>query len=313
MKSAGTAIWLWTFMAALVSTSVTAAHPKTFRQSHPGFADADPSADESLKLMRGGVPKFGGNDASHTVVGPHTAPMSAQEVQQEVERMVARATKLGDTPEATEMEEELEGVEASLAVTGAVGNAALEAEINATRAKLCAEHGLQQHQLAECEVLMRDLCAHGLPSGATPSQRKALNGPCASFQLRSTQSLKDGVARAAARKAAVAAAAPAPAAAAAGPGVLGGKKERALPAQGFSGYGELVEHNDLKTYAGDWGQEFGPKSGARNFRAICRDHPNNEWCRLHGYYDTVHSAAGRRTVMGCASFTALAAVLLIAY
>lgn len=48
--------------------------------------------------------------------------------------------------------------------------------------------------------------------------------------------------------------------------------------------GESVQHVNMKTAASDWGMEFGPSSGQREFWEICADHPYNEWCRLHGYY-----------------------------
>lgn len=54
-----------------------------------------------------------------------------------------------------------------------------------------------------------------------------------------------------------------------------------LPTQGY--WGKLVEHEDMKTSVGDWGHEFGPKSGHESFDSICRQHPNNPWCEEQGY------------------------------
>jgi len=86
--------------------------------------------------------------------------------------------------------------------------------------------------------------------------------------------------------------APAPAVAAApGPAgdILGSKVARPMQAQGFSG--ELIYHEDQKTMTDDWGREFGPHAGHRDIKTICMEHKDNEWCDLHGYYDTKKSAA----------------------
>mmetsp|Transcript_111146 Transcript_111146/g.358532 ORF Transcript_111146/g.358532 Transcript_111146/m.358532 type:complete len:112 (-) Transcript_111146:151-486(-) len=49
------------------------------------------------------------------------------------------------------------------------------------------------------------------------------------------------------------------------------------PEQGLSG--PLVEHDDGETYTADWGREFGPKAGHRHVLDICKDYPDNQWCR----------------------------------
>merc|ERR1719181_187637 len=73
--------------------------------------------------------------------------------------------------------------------------------------------------------------------------------------------------------------------------IFGTKEGRALQAQGYSG--ELVEHVDQRTMTEDWGAEFGPHAGHKDVKTICAEHPGNEWCSLHGYYDDekIHSAA----------------------
>merc|ERR1719498_1463623 len=50
-------------------------------------------------------------------------------------------------------------------------------------------------------------------------------------------------------------------------------EEMKLPEQGY--WGKLIEHEDKKTATGDWGHEFGPRSGHDSFEAICRQHPEN--------------------------------------
>eukprot|EP00747_Dinoflagellata_sp_TGD_P210779 gnl/TRDRNA2_/TRDRNA2_84033_c0_seq1.p2 gnl/TRDRNA2_/TRDRNA2_84033_c0~~gnl/TRDRNA2_/TRDRNA2_84033_c0_seq1.p2 ORF type:complete len:125 (+),score=25.80 gnl/TRDRNA2_/TRDRNA2_84033_c0_seq1:38-376(+) len=82
--------------------------------------------------------------------------------------------------------------------------------------------------------------------------------------------------------------------------------------QGFQG--ESVNHKDKETMIGDWNNEFGPKSGHRSPRAICKEHPNNKWCKYHGLYPKKHkkkvetkSDAGRARVAAAV----VAAVALI--
>lgn len=76
--------------------------------------------------------------------------------------------------------------------------------------------------------------------------------------------------------------APGPAGFKPGPPLFGTKKDRPIRSQGFEG--KHVKHEDMETYAGDWQREFGPASGSRSILTICREHPGNEWCELHGYY-----------------------------
>lgn len=79
------------------------------------------------------------------------------------------------------------------------------------------------------------------------------------------------------------AAAPAGSPALTGP-ILGTKGGRPLQSQGYSG--DLVAHEDGSTMTSDWGREFGPHAGHRDIRTICAESPGNEWCELHGYYDS---------------------------
>jgi len=99
-----------------------------------------------------------------------------------------------------------------------------------------------------------------------------------------------------------------PAAGIQGP-ILGTKASRELQAQGFSG--EFVEHEDDKTMTGDWGREFGPSSNHREVKVICKDHPGNEWCSLHGYYkeQKVRSGACEQSVLVVLAAQFLAQVL----
>jgi len=90
-------------------------------------------------------------------------------------------------------------------------------------------------------------------------------------------------------------AAPAASPAFTGP-ILGTKAGRPLQSQGYSG--DLVAHEDGETMTDDWGREFGPHAGHRDIKTICMEHPDNEWCSLHGYYDKpVRSAAPLKSMI----------------
>jgi len=53
-----------------------------------------------------------------------------------------------------------------------------------------------------------------------------------------------------------------------------------LPEQGFKG--PLVNHDD-DTQVANWTKEYGPKGQEHDFEKICREHPENAWCKLKGY------------------------------
>jgi len=62
---------------------------------------------------------------------------------------------------------------------------------------------------------------------------------------------------------------------------FGTKKLRPLQEHGF--HGDAVIHEDGESMTSDWQSEFGPAAGHRTFVEICKDYPDNEWCRLHMY------------------------------
>eukprot|EP00392_Amoebophrya_sp_AT5.2_P013311 g13429.t1 len=82
-----------------------------------------------------------------------------------------------------------------------------------------------------------------------------------------------------------------------------GPPPKELPAQGFEGEG--VAHIDGETQTDDWREEFGPGQ-PDTYSSVCAEHPDNEWCRLHGYYTPKADAAGKH-----ASSTALAVVTAV--
>jgi len=58
------------------------------------------------------------------------------------------------------------------------------------------------------------------------------------------------------------------------------KADWKLPTQGY--WGKLVEHEDKKTMTEDWGAEF--NADHRTYAEICKEHPDNQWCRQNGYH-----------------------------
>jgi len=62
---------------------------------------------------------------------------------------------------------------------------------------------------------------------------------------------------------------------------FGTKRLRPLQEHGY--HGDAVIHEDGETMTSDWQTEFGPAAGHRSFVEICKDFPDNEWCRLHMY------------------------------
>eukprot|EP00397_Hematodinium_sp_SG-2012_P049112 GEMP01056513.1.p2 GENE.GEMP01056513.1~~GEMP01056513.1.p2 ORF type:complete len:259 (+),score=71.19 GEMP01056513.1:195-971(+) len=61
---------------------------------------------------------------------------------------------------------------------------------------------------------------------------------------------------------------------------LGPKSHLPVPEQGFSG--PVVTH-DTRTTISNWSKEYGPKGEPHNYEEICKRHPDNVWCRGHGY------------------------------
>jgi len=211
-----------------------------------------------------------------------TKGLSPRVVQRKVEEMAMRADKLAGKDEegASKVHVELEDVEAALA-TRAGDDTALAEEIRAVRAELCSKRGFRSHRSADCEAFMRTSCFPD-SQGIDDTEAAAPNSPTVPValckQFFSTE-----------KAAAAPAAAPGPALAGApspspGPAALAPEAAqfRDLPEQGFDG--DFVGHLDQTTQTSDWQREFGPDAGHRTYREICKDRPNNRWCRLHLAY-----------------------------
>jgi len=281
-----------------------------------GFADANPDDDPSLKIIAEEARQH--PSEKHVLVHPQTQQKSPQEIQHEVERMVTRMKRLDDSNSTEQFAEELDGVEVALSKVGATRNPKLVSEINDIREDICTERGFKSHEHTECEKFMETACSAVRldpaikSSGGFHLASRTTKAHCDSF-FRSFQDPAVGEQESAdVTQAEVAAAqahspaaamwaspAGAPAGAPAYPGPYFGTKlavDRPLPAHGFKPLshqtfeGHLVEHNN-QTQVDDWGEEFGPAAQHRSFYTICKEHPNNEWCRLHGYYDTLRAGA----------------------
>jgi len=243
-------------------------------------------------------------------------PAQVERMQDEIERMAARAKHLArsDRAAAELVEGELEDVEAALA-SRAGGDVALAKEISSTRGDLCAQQGFHSHEREDCESFMRKSCipdvsnfhsshveqmllpealcrqfflaGSGDAPASAPAAKEERDGEAGAAPAATEESSEEGEPAAevvgggqpAPAPVAVGAAAPAP-----------GKAKRpwftkavdSLPEQGYSG--DLIDHEDSETSTDDWQEEFGPNAGHRTYREICRDFPENEWCRLHMNY-----------------------------
>lgn len=211
--------------------------------------------------------------------------------------MVDRVHKLNDPDTTAEFAKELGTVEASLSVK-TQGDRALVKEISAERAELCVEAGFQRTEYDNCQAFMDQQCSPDVKEIVVP----------AAVCIRFFAEEKAGAAPAAA-VAGSPFAAPGPAPGPQMAEILEDKVDRPLQEQGVSG--PLVKHADMDTHTSDWQQEFGPNSGAKSFEAICADHPGNEWCRLHGYYDEKERAGALRiSVCGGAFAVAMLSLMI---
>lgn len=368
MKLRVSSTWTWAVWAAAVSAAVAestapdeagGARPVAGHHHHPAAAAASAAghaaAHPHSHLREPGHHHRHRHEAQgqphHGVVAHHQAAASGLEprqVQREIEKMALRADKLAaaDRSAAAEVDGALEDVEAALA-SRAGADAGLEDEIQVVRADLCAKHGFESHERADCEAFMRKACIHkkhgskkhhqvaelqeddkpdmmnkakethrlegadadfvsddnefDVVAGASGEESKAEEVPevpmmlCRHFfrEVAATErKVQDGPAPAAAT-----AAAPAPAPAdvmpfvpAPAPAPPAGPWFQHDPEQGLRENGvdgPLVDHDDQETQTADWQREFGPNAKHRSLRDICRDHPDNEWCRIH--------MAGRRS------------------
>jgi len=263
-----------------------------------GLAVAAAEARKALELKLPPSESGGGHhDRGRHHFMRHTPPaidtrkgLSPRTVQHEIEQMANRADSLArkDPKSAAQVQGMLEDVEADLA-TRVGDDKALADEIRAVRAELCSKKGFNSHQSADCEAFMLSSCypkqkrirhqarqADDDDEDADPNTLMVPTALC--------QQYFGGQANGRFIAAGPAPAQGAPAPAPAPPGVAAqefsfDKYHQPLPEQGF--HGHLVEHSDQDTQTADWQREFGPRAGHRSYKEICKERPNNRWCRTH--------------------------------
>lgn len=272
MKAIIAAVGLWHGRAELQARSANHADiPRAYPRQR-GFADVDPETDASLRFMKNEAKEQeqeGDEENVHDDL-PHVDTKDPETLQHEIERMAERMKRIGEVGATEKLADELDDIEALLENT----DQTLHSEIVATREELCAERGFLGHQLDECDAFMHIAC--GRKSGAVTVPRHM----CRHFFIAQKRDAAVKTERAVADAPAPSqSGAPGPAP---GPFLFGGKIGRELPDQGFMG--ELGAHRDRKSKVTNWGAEYGPTSGHRTFHDICADNPNNEWCRIHGFY-----------------------------
>lgn len=233
------------------------------------------------------------------------AALTPRETQREIERMAVRADRLAatDRKASSSMDAALEELEAALQAR-AGDDTVLTKEISGVRADLCTKAGFDSPQRSECEDFMRKACGSAAEQTDKAKESTVSLELCQHFFAQAhdeTRHVRAGSAPAPADKEdaaddSVVGPAPAPCAgsaqapAASPPAEWFTKTHRALPEQGYSG--DMVKHGDTESQTSDWQREFGPRSGHRGYREICKDHPNNRWCQLHMSYRGADQGAG---------------------
>lgn len=231
-------------------------------------------------------------------------------IQNEVEGMVSRVRSLQEENVTATFDESLVGVEEALyAMAVRSKDRTLVREVSKVRADLCADRGFDRLDLDGCEQFMKSSCGASRAAGAPPVPA----ADCFAFFANEADSTRSAsVSRVAQAPVAAPAAAPGPAPTP-GPGLFGGKVGRPLQEQGFDG--PLVEHKNFDTHTEDWQREFGPQAGHASFDEICAKHPNNQWCRIHGYgphaYRSEELKSGAADTHG-QSFAACSVALMLA-
>lgn len=286
-----------------------------------GFADADTDSDASFKVLK--QKKMHGRHGNHREVQRSSGSRRSREIQHQIEQMVGRVKQLNDEQASVTFAKELDAIEEELSSN--TEDEALAQEVDNVRADLCTQQNLMDIGIENCESFMEKSCSkrplkvpsHFCTRFLRQQKRRQRSGSSTThdaikFTANDASAEVDAANEGAAEAEGAAeselvggseaeqnAYAPAPAAAAGpAPGPVpmgpyfGGKVVRPLPEQGFEGKLEQPYRSEDQQVE-NWQREFGPKAGHRSFTSICADFKNNEWCRLHGYYDR----SGSKTVI----------------
>jgi len=276
-----------------------------------GFAEADTDADASFKVLK--QKKMHKKKFNRNEVHRSSSSRRSREIQHQIEQMVDRVKKLNDEQASVAFAKELDAIEEELSTN--TEDEALAQEVDNVRADLCTQKNLMDIGIDNCESFMDKSCSkrplkvpsHFCTRYLRQQKRMQRSGSrtthdAVKFTANDASTEVDVSNEGAADAEAAAdskvvtegemdqdADAPAPAAAGPAPGpamgpYFGGKAVRPLPEQGFEGKLEQPYRSEDQMVE-NWQREFGPKAGHRKFVDICADFKNNEWCRLHGYYD----------------------------
>jgi len=197
------------------------------------------------------------------------------------------------------------------------GDLEIIAKIKKARANICVEQQLEKRDHSRCEIFMnlacplQDVSNTALSDHATEEKEKGKENDEDDEEVPVPATLCDHFYLLGGKRLIAPAPGPAPGPVAApatspagapGPGPAAGpaddspagkdpfaytgpyfgtKRLRPLQEHGF--HGDAVMHENGETMTSDWQTEFGPAAGHRSFVEICKDFPDNEWCRLHMY------------------------------
>lgn len=175
--------------------------------------------------------------------------------------------------------------EASL---GSYANKDLMGRLLTMREELCQEQGFQQKETTDCEKFMGVACSlEGAGSAQSVPAEKChqfFMEEGASVDVKESQEGSEEAATQAVEEPAAEAPAEENATNSSGEGLFGAKKGRAIAEQGYNEYegGKLVEYKDLHNHPEDWLAE----RDGRDYVAICKEFPNNLWCKMHTHQKT---------------------------
>jgi len=291
-----------------VSTSGSSERPH-------GFADANTDSDVSFKVLNK-KKMHGRHSDDRREVRRSSGSRRSREIQHQIEQMVSRVKQLNDEEASVTFANELDEIEEEL--SSSTEDEALAQEVDNVRADLCTQQNLMDVGLDKCKSFMDKSCSKRplkVPSHFCTrffrlqkrKERSDISTKPNDEAVKFTANTVSAEAKADTEGAAEVegesageieveqtAHAPGPAAGGPAPGPVpmgpyfGGKAVRPLPEQGFEGKLEQPYKSEDQMVQ-NWQREFGPNAGHRSFENICADFKNNEWCRLHGYYDSTGS------------------------
>lgn len=289
---------------------------------------------KSEKLIRGTLHRQGRQPLRPESQEDHTTVLG--DLENEAVKLLEHYAVQDDVAVSPDFLEDLGDAEDALRQEG--GDLEIIAKIKKARANICVEQQMEKRDHTLCEIFMNLACPLQDASNSDSSDHDVEEkekdkekdeddeevpvpaGLCDHFYLLggkrvvATAPAPGPVAAPAASPAGAPGPAPGPAGAPdpfayTGP-YFGTKKLRPLQEHGY--HGPAVIHEDGETMTSDWQTEFGPAAGHRSFVEICKDFPDNEWCRLHMYDPRAQRWMSERSGTGFVrnSFAVFVAVFL---